>query len=322
MGLRDLFSRGPKLPEPVDDPFDGDVTLKAEVVSLQKGDWKPAAARLAGARGDDRVFFASHFSAAGRGPVEKWHAAAPEDAGANLVRGIVQMGYAWEARGQGYADDVPEEAWAVFHGRLAEAEEFLQEAARRDATDAAPWAYLALSARGLGLEPPEIRRRYDEARRRDADGWSAARFALESLAEKWSGTHDEMFAFAREAAAAGGDGSGLHALVPAAHYERWLYFSTFDGDGKGQEKYFQGPAVQRELQAAWSKGPGSPAFRRGRFGSTQTALFAFGFTLGHDAARAREAFERLGPIVTPTPWSSQGDATDVFREARAWAYSS
>jgi hypothetical protein len=322
MGLRDLFSRGPKLPEPVDDPFDGDPTLRAEALALQKGDWKPATARLAGARGDDRVFFASTYSAAGRGPVEKWHAAAPQDAGANLVRGIVQMGYAWEARGQGYADDVTEEAWAVFHGRLAEAEEFLQEAARRDPSDAAPWAYLALSARGLGLEPPEIRRRYDEARRRDPQGWSAARFALESLAEKWSGTHEEMFAFAREAAAAGGDGSGLHALVPLAHHERWLFLGAFDGDRKGQKKYFEGPAVQRELQAAWAKGPGSAAFRRGRFGATQTAVFAFAFTLGLDAARAREAFERLGPVVTPTPWSSQGEPADVFKQARAWAYSS
>jgi hypothetical protein len=321
LGLRDLFSRGPKLPEPVDDPFDGDEGLKAAVAALQRGDARPGAALLARAKGDDRTFVASHLSAAGRKPVEAWHVAQPADAGAALVRGIVHMGWAWEARGQGHAEDVDEDAWAVFHRRLSEAEGFLQDAARLDAADATPWAYLALSGRGLSLEPPAIRARYDEARRRDPQGWTGAMFALQSLAEKWSGTHDEMFAFARELSASAPTGSPLHSLVPLAHYERWLYFGAFEGDNKGQRKYFETPAVQRELQAAWSQGPGSTAFRRGRFGPTQVALFAFAFTLGRDQARAKEAFEKLGPVVTPTPWASQGEPAEIFKTARAWAYS-
>jgi hypothetical protein len=321
MGLRDLFSRGPKLPEPVEDPFGGDLTLPAAVQALEAGDWSPAAARLDGARGDDRAFVASHLSAAGLKAAEEWHAAEPRSAGAALVRGIAHMAWAWEARGQGHADDVAEDAWPVFHRRLEQAEGFLQEAARLDAGDATPWAYLALSARGRDLEPPEIRARYAEARTRDPEGWTAAMFALQSLAQKWSGSHQEMFAFARELSAAAPAGSPLHSTIPLAHYERWLYFSGFEGDDKGQRKYFETPAVQRELQAAWSKGPGSAAFRRGRFGSTQIALFAFGFTLGLDQARAKEAFEALGPVVTHTPWSSQGEAAEVFKQQRAWAYS-
>ncbi len=321
MGLRDLFSRGPKLPDPVEDPFDGDDRLKAEVAALGRGDWKPAAARMAGARADDRTFFASHFSGAPRGVLDAWRAAAPDDAGAWLVRGINQMGWAWEARGEGHAEDVDEKAWQVFNERLAQAEQMLGEAARLAQSDGAPWAYLTLTARGTGLEPPEIRARFEEARRRDPDGWSAAMFSLQSLAEKWSGTHDEMFGFAREVAGAAAAGSPLHALVPLAHFERWLYFSHFEGDRKAQKKYFETPAVQRELQEAWTRGPGSAAFRRGRFGATQTALFAFGFTVGLDQARAREAFEKLGPTVTHTPWSAQGPPADVFRQARAWAYS-
>ena len=80
MGIRDLFSRGPKLPEPVDDPYDGDPSLSQDVAALQRGNWKPAAARVGAARGDDRTFFASHFAAAGRGPVEAWHEAEPSSA--------------------------------------------------------------------------------------------------------------------------------------------------------------------------------------------------------------------------------------------------
>jgi hypothetical protein len=33
MGLRDLFSRGPKLPEPVEDPFNGNEELRREVAT-------------------------------------------------------------------------------------------------------------------------------------------------------------------------------------------------------------------------------------------------------------------------------------------------
>ena len=321
MGLRDLFSRGPKLPDPVEDPFDGDITLPVAVAALEGGDWSHAAAHMASASGDDRAFVASHLIAAGREAAEAWHAAEPESASAALVRGIAHMSWAWEARGQGHAEDVGDDVWPVFHRRLEEAEGFLREAARLDDADATPWAYLALSARGRDLEPPEIRSRYAEARKRNPEGWTAAMFALQSLAQKWSGTHAEMFAFARELSAAAPAGSPLHSTIPLAHHERWLYFSHFDGDPKGQRKYFETPAVQRELQAAWGKGPGSAAFQRGRFGSTQIALFAFGFTLGLDQARAKEAFEKLGPVLTHTPWSSQGEPADVFKQARAWAYS-
>ena len=34
MGLRDLFSGGPKLPEPVEDPFSGNEELRREVAKL------------------------------------------------------------------------------------------------------------------------------------------------------------------------------------------------------------------------------------------------------------------------------------------------
>jgi hypothetical protein len=127
-----------------------------------------------------------------------------------------------------------------------------------------------------------------------------------------------MFAFAREAADASPDGSPVHAAIPLAHLERWLYFPMENPpDGKAQSRYFQAPAVQSELQRAWARGPGSAAFRPGRFATTQRALFAFGFAQGEDDARAREVFEQIGPKVTETPWAYLGDPVEAFREMRA-----
>lgn len=321
MGLRDLFSRGPKLPEPVLDPFDGHEELRREVGRLQAGDWRGAAALLARTRGgDERTFVAGHFAEVDGWPdwIDEWHAADSRRPEPWLVRGILRIGWAWAVRGSGRAADVPEEAWPVFHQRLREAEADLQEAGRLDEADATPWGYLLLTARGLDLQPGEIRERFAEARRREPQGWLAPMMAVQSLGQKWSGTHEEMFAFAREAADASPDGSPVHAVVPLAHFERWLYFSMENPPApKAQARYYEAAAVQDELRRAWARGPGSPAFRPGRFAATQRALFAFGFAQGDDRERARAVFEQLGTKVTETPWSHLGDPVEIFRQTRA-----
>jgi hypothetical protein len=198
--LRRLFSRGPKLPEPVYDPFEGYEEARAVMDGLRTGDWRSAAALLARTRqGDDRAFVAGHIAEATQGwPawIDEWHAAESSRAEPWLIRGAARIGSAWAARGSGRASEVAEDAWPVFEERLAQAEADLAEAARRDEQDATPWAYLLITGRGLGAEVDELAKRFEEARTRDPRGWLAPTQAVESLAEKWCGSHDVMFAFA------------------------------------------------------------------------------------------------------------------------------
>jgi len=70
--------------------------------------------------------------------------------------------------------------------------------------------------------------RYDAGMGRDPAYWPTHRDTLMALAEKWCGSHDLMFAFARDTAEAAPPESGLAALVAAAHVELWLYFHMKD----------------------------------------------------------------------------------------------
>jgi hypothetical protein len=236
------------------------------------------------------------------------------------MRGLSRIGWAWEARGSGRASEVAEEAWPVFAERLELAEADLQEAAGRAAKDALPWAYLLLTGRGLEVGVDELRRRWDEARRRAPEAWHPSWSMLEALTEKWSGSHDLMFQFAREVSGSAAEGSALHALIAEAHLQRWLHFRMEDPpDRPGELSYYRSPEVQEELRRAWARGPGSPAFRAGRFAPNQRAAFAFAFTLGADDASARAVFDQLDRVTTE-PWQHLGEPMEAFKAARRQVY--
>jgi hypothetical protein len=87
----------------------------------------------------------------------------------------------------------------------------------------------------------------------------------------------------------------------------------------GRTSYRTLPEVQEELRRTWARGPGSPAFRPGRFAPNQRALFAFGFSLGGDDASARAVFEQLDRVTTD-PWQHLGEPMEVFKAVRRQAY--
>jgi hypothetical protein len=319
--LRNLFGGGPKLPEPIRDAFHGEEALRREIAQLRDGRWRAVAARLTRTRdADDRAFVAGMMLEAGAGWIDEWHAAEPSRAEPWLMRGLSRIAWAWEARGSGRASDVPDDAWPVFFERLKLAEEDLLEAVRRNAKDALPWAYLLVTGRALEVGVEELRRRWDEGRQRAPEAWQLSWLMLEALTEKWSGSHDLMFEFAREVSSAAPEGSALHALVAEAHLQRWLHFRMEDPpDRQGELSYYRTPEVLEELRRAWARGPGSPAFRTGRFAPNQRAAFAFAFTLGGDDASARAVFDRLDRVTTE-PWHHLGEPMEAFTAARRQVY--
>jgi hypothetical protein len=317
--LRNLFGGGPKLPEPVRDAFHGEEALRREMAQLREGQWRPAATRFAQTRDADERAFVSALMLEHVGRwIDEWHRAEPMRDEPLILRGLGHIASAWAARGSGRAEDVPEEAWPVFHEGLQRAEEDLRAATELDARDALPWACLQISGRGLEVGVDELRARFEEGRARAPQGWHLAWSTLESLTEKWSGTHELMFQFAREVSSGAPEGSGLHALVAEAHHHRWFYF-RMEGDGEGERSYYRSPEVQEELRRTWARGPGSPAFRAGRFAPNQRAVFAFGFSLGGDDASARAVFEQLDRVTTD-PWQHLGEPMEVFKAVRRQAY--
>ena len=237
-----------------------------------------------------------------------------------LMRGTQSIEWAWEARGSGGGDTVTEEGWRLFAERLTLDERDFQIAAQLDPADPTPFAMLVLVARGLDQGVPVAREMFQQAVARDPENSLAHKQMLVFLTEKWHGSHETMFQFAREAAARAPDGSDLHALVIRAHVERWIYFKLFDGDAAGAAAYASDAKNQQEVAAAWEKSLGSPALRERMSTIVLHNDAAFWFWNAKDRPRLQREIQRIGNAYTEMYWHSMGAEEKVYGDASRWAF--
>src|SRR6185436_114566 len=108
-------------------------------------------------------------------------------------------------------------------------------------------AWGLVSARALNAPREEALERLAELRRRDAHHAYGHHMMLVFLCEKWHGSHEEMFDFARSASGQAPDGSRLHALIANAHLERYFYFFHFAKDPQGGAAWFARKEVAEEI---------------------------------------------------------------------------
>ena len=324
MGLLDKLMGGGPEPtgapgEPRLDPCLGDGRARHLHGQLSRGDWKAASAMLERLKREDREFYAHVLSEWPGRPAwidEWWASSCDTSVWPWLVRGRHSIRWAWEARSGRVAKEVGQDAFKVFFQRLQAAEADLWQAVEMDPQDAAPWAFLTITGRGLQVTKEEIRDRFAEAHRRDPESHLAHAMTLVALCEKWSGSHAQMFGFASQASQGAPAGSGLHSLVAQAHVERWLYFSM-ENDLPGGQAYFKDGSVQADVVDAWRRSFGSPACKPGRFAHAQRSEFGLCFYLMGERGLLREALTQLGPVVADHPWSFLGDPVQVVKKARA-----
>lgn len=316
----------------VEDLTFGDPTAARLRASLQAGDWRAVHQHLAGLQDPAErellveAVAGAHEPLRGReATLDAWCAAQPDSALPRVVRGRWLIAAAWAARGGGGASSVSQQGWQQFFRLLQRADEDLAAAAALDPRDPTACALRLTTSRGLQLGPDETQRRFAATVARDPGHRLAHALRLASLCKKWSGSHEQMFAFAREAARQAPEGSVLGGLLAQAHAERWLWARSFaeeaadDPEWFGKhERYFQDPAVREELQRAWDRSLGSPAFRETKAAVHARNWFGFCLHLAGDHARARAALEPLGKRVTEVPWAwlGKGDPAQAVDHAR------
>jgi hypothetical protein len=288
------------------DTMCGDAAAAALRAACVSGRWEDVLNSLRpGGDPHHHVFLVDQFGMLGR----EWGEARPEaldaivadrsnDPAALLMRGAYDIRWGWSARGAGRSGTVSRDSFALFHERLRRAERDLLLAARIDQRDPAPWVQLLASGRGLQIEKPELRARFNEAQRRAPGLWTAHTQMLQGLCAKWSGSHEIMFAFARDSSAAAERGSPLHVLVALAHYERYLDFDT----QPDREGYASQPAVRDEIDRS-----GRLALATGRLAATpdgRTARDALAYVAGLFGVDqlALELYEATGDVITPGIW--------------------
>jgi hypothetical protein len=151
---------------------------------------------------------------------------------------------------------------------------------------------------------------------RSVISWKAHSATLWYLCKKWFGSHEEMFDFARTVSASAPEGNGLHALIPIAHHERWVYAAAFDKEEELAENYFDQPEVRQEIVEAYNRSLGSRAHRTDRATRAQSSFFAMGLLRVQAFRQALTELDRLGNLVPEFPWVQLGDPVDRFTRAR------
>ncbi|MFF3438456.1 hypothetical protein [Streptosporangium sp. NPDC002721] len=129
---------------------------------------------------------------------------------------------AWAIRGGSYANAVGSDRFKMFFSTLSNAHEPLLEAARSRPEDPVPWECMIWFALGMQLGRPEQDAIWDELTSRCPTLFAGHWGRLQAVAEKWGGSHEEMFEHARKAVALAPAGNPLTAMLPLAHLEYLL----------------------------------------------------------------------------------------------------
>lgn len=304
---------------PVDELM-GDAAAHHFKAQLAEGRWQELHEFMEGI-GDweDRHFYLIRLADIKDRPewIDQWVAARPDSPIPLLFSGFHRVDWAWEARGGGWASTVAKDAWAVFHGRLVEAERELAAAAAIDPRDPTPYVRGLHVAMGLSLGQAEIRRRFAEVVRRCRWHQAAHAVMVSALAKKWAGSHEEMFEFARSVSAQAPAGHPVHKVVAMAHIERWLYMSRESDDWKERQRaYFRQDPVKNEIRQAADRSVCSPYYRPGRLTPGDRNIFAMCFWQAGDYPAQLEQMRLIGSLNQKFPWSYLGKPGQAYERAR------
>lgn len=281
---------------------------------LARGQWQELHDFLeATTEWDLRYFYVTELARISGRPqwLDEWVAERPGSALPLLFRGSHSKYVAWQARFAAGAGTMQEDALLLFHGRLVVADRDLAAAAALDERDPNPWAESVAVAGGLSLGQPELRRRFEEAHRRDPfNGAASVNMRCES--------NEATLQFARWVSGEAPDGHTVHKVVALAHIELWLASPS----GEAQQAYFRSQAVKQEVLAAARRSILSPDYRRsGSVLSWQDRnVFAFCFRLMGEYGAQLEQMRLIGPHVLEFPWVYLGEPARKYEEQRQMAF--
>ena len=296
----------------------GDPAAHALRDQLEEGRITEAAAWLAAVRQwDARAFYVDCASRWSGRPawLDPWVASSSASALPLLVRGDHAIHWAWAARGNAW-EPAPG-AEATFEERLLLAESDLRHAAELDPGDPTAPCLLIRVARGRRLSLAEKFDTFQMLVARDPRHRRGHAEMLRSLTEKWGGSHDLMFQFARSARDGAPAGSPLHTLIVEAHIERWL---VADREGPDAD-YWHRPAVVEDVSEAAAAYLAAPPVEATPLDIIDRSHFAFAFSAMGEWVAARRHFQAMS-LPYRWPWAMFGDPAELITQARSRALSS
>ena len=295
------------------DPTLGDPRAAAIVQSAENGDLDGLIAALGEARTieEREALTAVLPDIPGSAQLfDTWVEREPDSADAWLARGAHGVGWAWEARGGGYAEYVDDEEFKVFFERLRRAEESLQRAVELSPEDPVPWTHLLTSGRGLQVPKEEQWMRYEESKRRHPFLPVANAMMLQYLCQKWFGSDIESLEFAGGVAREAPDGSPVIGVLPSAHIEVWLDLHRRENGNPAA--YISGPEVRQEIREMAERSVLREDFAVDIVTAPAVNTFAFAFYCMDEDDTAAQLVKRLGTRRTELPWDFFSDGAKRY----------
>ena len=239
--------------------------------------------------------------------------AEPEAADLFLIRCAFLSELAPTLRGSGAADQGGERFRSA-----AECIRFalndLDRAAQLDALDPTAHAYVLPSLTIFGHLASRQRRAFQQATELAPDLVPAYRALVNSLSERWHGSHEQSLKFARNAMTKAGPGSDMAACLFWAHLLVRSHFASFDKKTEAAKSYAYDPEVTRELNAAfddWTRAPYSA--RRSSVPYLHYA--ACWYYLAGDGGRLKRALSFTNNVFSKIPWSLIGNSGKLYARA-------
>lgn len=208
-----------------------------------------------------------------------------------MMRGENEIDQAWKARGDGWARDVTEKGWELFHEHLDRARTILTEAWHQDPTrPEAAGAMITVAMGGHGNPGETGRTWFDRAVSAQMDYPAAFRKMARALLPRWGGSHGALRAFGRECLATG----RFDTDVPLVY----LYVLRTIGcelDNNRWRAAFRGPSESTALQDLFSHLLTEP----GRSGARSRILIQQALTTAWsgDYGHAQRLLESVGKDV-------------------------
>lgn len=287
-------------------PSAGIAAVDDAVDSAKAGDWKPAAQLMLDSLGqwDFRACAVDNLAEAAADDdawLTAWRTERPDDPHPEVINAAALVTLAWQLRGTKRGNETTRQQFADFHRVLTQAETAANNATRLVPDDPTPWYTLVTIARGLTYDHTRFSEVWQALIERAPQHRRAHRSALQYWCQKWRGSHEQMFAFAEQAAAS----SPSHALLVI----RAAYEKQFD-----DRKIWHQPNVRNALDTAlhWLDTDGATNVDiRDDLGWS-----ALGLVESNRGPEAIPIFQKLGPYAAGQPWSYSALPAGMFHDYR------
>lgn len=233
------------------------------------------------------------------GLFQRWMAARPQSITARVALAEAYLGYAWAARGNGYANTVTPEGWRLFEERSKQATKVLIDAAALPSKCPHWYEVMQQVALAAGANKNQHRAIFEKAIKFEPLYFAYyQRYAI-ALLPKWEGEPGDIRALADETYGRVGGKEGAHLYFEIASNLCWRC-GDFSASDFSWPKLQEGFAALEEL-----------------YGLTPLKLNRFAYLAAAygDKKVAAQAFLRIGPNWDSSVW----DTRSRFESQRSWA---